>query len=102
VLSGTVDQINTGTYHTCAVSGEAAYCWGLNTNGRLGDGTTTQRTTPVSVQAVAGPTCATGASLITPGTCSLTPGTNYYYKLTWTVDGNSSTSSGWVAIKTSS
>lgn len=102
VLSGTVDQINTGTYHTCAVSGEAAYCWGLNTNGRLGDGTTTQRTTPVAVQAVAGPTCATGATLITPGTCSLTPGTNYYYKLTWTVDGNSSTSSGWVAIKTSS
>nr|WP_300150898.1 hypothetical protein [Propionicimonas sp.] len=102
VLSGTVDQINTGTYHTCAVSGDAAYCWGLNTNGRLGDGTTTQRTTPVAVQAVAGLACATGASLITPTTCSLAPGTTYYYKLTYTVDGNSRTGSGWVAVKTSS
>ena len=39
-----------GFYHTCAVSvAGAAYCWGFNSFGPLGDGTTTLRTTPVAV-----------------------------------------------------
>jgi alpha-tubulin suppressor-like RCC1 family protein len=102
VMTGTLDQVAAGEAHGCAVSNNVAYCWGLNSPGRLGNNSTTASNVPVAVQAVAGPACATGASLITPGTCSLTPGTNYYYRLTYTVDGNSSTSSGWVAIKTSS
>ena len=46
----TIIQI-TGAYnHTCALSSEGlAYCWGYNSYGNLGDGTTTQRTVPTAV-----------------------------------------------------
>lgn len=32
--------------HRCAIAGGALWCWGLNTGGQLGDGTTTSRWTP--------------------------------------------------------
>ncbi len=39
-----------GEYHTCAIANTgAAYCWGRNTSGQLGDGTTTNATAPVAV-----------------------------------------------------
>jgi alpha-tubulin suppressor-like RCC1 family protein len=46
-------RITTGEYHTCAETTlSRAYCWGLNRDnaaGAIGDGTTTQRLTPVAV-----------------------------------------------------
>ena len=40
-------QITAGQNHTCAVLADnTAKCWGLNTNGQLSDGTTTQRLLP--------------------------------------------------------
>jgi alpha-tubulin suppressor-like RCC1 family protein len=53
--------IAAGESHTCALlraSGPAnrtAYCWGLNDNGQLGDGTTTSRFAPVPVAAIGAP-----------------------------------------------
>jgi len=43
-------QISASSTHTCGVTvGHRAYCWGSNSGGQLGDGTTTSRLTPVAV-----------------------------------------------------
>jgi len=51
VLSGkTLTQITGGYAHTCALdSTGAAYCWGANGNGQLGNSSTTQSLVPVAV-----------------------------------------------------
>ena len=43
-------QISTGDYHTCALTSRgAAYCWGNNFSGELGDGTTSNASSPQAV-----------------------------------------------------
>jgi len=54
VLAGkTLTKITAGDSHTCALdSGGAAYCWGQNDNGQLGDGSTAAfSSVPVAVDA---------------------------------------------------
>jgi len=49
-LTGTVTALSVGDAHACAVVDGAAKCWGLNDQGQLGDGTTTDTHIPVQVQ----------------------------------------------------
>jgi alpha-tubulin suppressor-like RCC1 family protein len=70
MTSGVV-AIASGDSHTCAVTTSGAVvCWGYNFDGELGDGSTTDRLTPVSVDSL-----ASGAVSVTGGqthTCALT------------------------------
>ncbi|MGB8215420.1 MAG: hypothetical protein WCE68_17860 [Anaerolineales bacterium] len=70
-LTGGVSAIAAGGDHTCALTtGGAVQCWGWNHLGQLGDGTTTNRHTPVNVAGLTG-----GVSTIAAGadhTCALT------------------------------
>lgn len=50
VLSGkTIEDIQAGLNHTCVRADSAAYCWGNNGSGQLGDGTNTSRDEPTTV-----------------------------------------------------
>ena len=68
-LTSGVTQISAGISHTCAVVRGRAVCWGLGSDGRLGDGMTMTRNTP---QQVVGLT--TGVTQISAGadhTCAV-------------------------------
>ncbi len=55
-LDGPATTISTSGETTCAVTTSGhTYCWGRNTEGQVGDGTTTDRATPRRVEGIDGP-----------------------------------------------
>ncbi|MBI2062044.1 MAG: hypothetical protein HYT87_20215, partial [Nitrospirae bacterium] len=68
-LSSVLAVTGGGSYQTCAlISDGSVKCWGINSYGQLGDGTTANKTTPVAV------TSLTGAIAVASGgdvACSL-------------------------------
>lgn len=55
VLNGhTIQDIKAGLRHTCTLADGAVDCWGNNGSGQIGDGTTTSRSSPVTVTQSAG------------------------------------------------
>ena len=62
-LSGKVTSLALGFGYSCALTSDAAVqCWGTNTHGQLGDGTTIDRLTPVTVSGL-----GSGVTALTSG-----------------------------------
>jgi len=70
-LTGGIQTIFSGTYHACALTNSGGVkCWGENYRGQLGDGTNTDRWTPIEVYGL-----SSGIVMVTAGsyhTCALT------------------------------
>ena len=95
----TMTSVAVGATHACLVADSSGFCWGNANDGRLGN-RTISGTSTVPVLVVADARCASGATAFGNGTCSLAPGTKYWYQVKYTLDGNTSTSSVWTQLRT--
>ena len=95
---GPFTSVTGGGSHTCALTAAgAAYCWGRNDHGQLGDGTTTMRTSPVLV---AGGLTFVSLSAGGSHTCGVTVGGTYCWGANGSGQlGNGATTDSAVPVK---
>ena len=78
VLAGkTITAISAGTNHTCAIASGAAYCWGYNYNGQLGNGSNTNSNVPAAVTGLLSDKTVTAISAGSGHTCAIASGAAY-------------------------
>ena len=68
-------QVAVGSQHSCAVVNGGVQCWGNNSNGQLGNGATSDSTTPIQA-IVAGSSVTTGNSYTCTVSASNSAGTS--------------------------
>jgi len=78
LVNETVTQIEAGLYHSLAITSTGrVFAWGNNEYGQLGDGTTTQKSTPMNITSLFG--LATGETVT-----QIVAGSNHSFALTST------------------
>jgi hypothetical protein len=76
-LDSGFQSLAVASFHVCAIDGDGAvFCWGENQAGQLGDGTTTNRPTPVKVEGLDSEVVALTAEQ--SATCVLTKETSVW------------------------
>lgn len=93
VASRALRTVSAGTNFTCATGYTPVACWGLGTSSQVGDGASTTRTSPVDVD-LSGLTCAEAVRV--GSECSLREGTNYYFRLGYSIGSWVAPNSSWV------
>ena len=73
--TGGVTALALGAYHSCAVVSGGVQCWGSNSNGQLGDGTTTDHSLPVNVVGLSSGSGVTAISAASSHSCAVKNGT---------------------------
>ena len=69
--AGAATAVAVGPYATCAIVGGGVSCWGQNASGQIGNGTTTNASTPVPVPGLTG---VTSISVGDAHTCAVSDG----------------------------
>ncbi|MCX5984910.1 MAG: RCC1 repeat-containing protein [Chloroflexi bacterium] len=104
--AATWTSVTAGSAHACAVTASStffaaglAHCWGRNSSGQLGDGTTTVRTTPTAVSTTRRWTVVSAGGDHTCGLTATVSGTLEGTALCWGANGSGQLGDGTNSVR---